>query len=149
MSTLLKDYSRIPMLPMQLQFPPQARCSAPPSLLPTILALRPVCRNYLQRSFPTKSTGGARRSRRISLNDSKKSVPLTRVTPGPKKGARAGQLPPAKAFGIAQKRVEKTVCISCKSRRVTVSDQEDYSHLQGLTQSSAVSTQWTRIVSIA
>ena len=137
-STLVSDQTFGRPRGISVSTAPQAIDPSQPSALP-----------IRSKSNKSKSTGGARRSRRSSLNDSKKSVPLTRVTPGPKKGARAGQLPPAKAFGIAQKRVEKTVCISCKSRRVTVSDQEDYSHLQGLTQSSAISTQWTRIVSIA
>ena len=74
------------------------------------------------KSNRSKPGCSSRRSRGSSLNEGKKSIPLTRVGSGLKKGVRAGQLPPAKAMDIKQKRVNKTVCIFCKSKRVTVSD---------------------------
>ena len=55
------------------------------------------------------------------MNDSKKSVAMTRVSSGLRRGVRDGQLPHAKALEIAEKRENKSVCIACKSARVTVS----------------------------
>ena len=73
------------------------------------------------KSNKSKSLGVSRRSRRSSVNDGKKSVALTRVNSGLRRGVREGQLPHAKALEIAQKRGNKSVCIGCKSARVTVS----------------------------
>lgn len=73
------------------------------------------------KSNKSKSLGVSRRSRRSSVNDGKKSVALTRVPSGLRRGVRDGQLPHAKALEIAQKRENKSVCIACKSARVKVS----------------------------
>ena len=75
------------------------------------------------KSNKSKPPSVSRRSRKSSLNEGKKSVPLTRVGSGVRRGVRDGQLPHAKALEIAQKRESKIVCIVCKSARVTVCPQ--------------------------
>ena len=72
------------------------------------------------RSNRSKTGCTTRRSRASSLNENKQSTSLMRVGSGHKKGIRGGQLPLAKAKTIHQKRLAKTMCISCKSKRVTV-----------------------------
>ena len=74
------------------------------------------------RTIDFKPLSVSKRPRRSSTNDGKKSVPLTRVGSNSQRGIRSGKIPPPQAEKIAQKRGNKSVCIGCKSARVTVSD---------------------------